>query len=336
MKDWYLITPNTRPNITGGFENEAFSDYKEDAFFESLNTDLANDVILYNSDLSKHQELRCIIQGNVDNTLLSSMERNVLAPIGTLHAGQYIYFENRYWLIDGYPGNNSIYEKAHMSLCQYKLKWQRSNGTVIERWANFTSASKYDSGKFSNQYIIIPSNNFTILIPEDDDGYTLDNKRVFIDGNMHNPTKVFSISRSDDVLYLYGENHGGILSFISSRNQFNATTDNQELLICDYISTPIPSEPTEEIKVSLLGRDILRCGMQRTWTLSVKDSNDKDIENYDFTCTVSNSRVKVEIDNLSIKLFTDDADLIGEDFTIQIIHNDEIVVSSVITIVGGF
>ena len=47
MKEWYLITQNTRPNITGGFENELFVDYKEDGFFEALNTDLASDVVLY-------------------------------------------------------------------------------------------------------------------------------------------------------------------------------------------------------------------------------------------------------------------------------------------------
>mgnify|MGYP001011001059 CR=1 FL=1 len=31
MQEWYLMTPETRPNITGGFENDAFLDYKEDA-----------------------------------------------------------------------------------------------------------------------------------------------------------------------------------------------------------------------------------------------------------------------------------------------------------------
>ena len=28
MQEWYLMTPETRPNITGGFENDAFLDYK--------------------------------------------------------------------------------------------------------------------------------------------------------------------------------------------------------------------------------------------------------------------------------------------------------------------
>lgn len=333
MKEWYLITPNTRPNITGGFENESFVDYKEDGFFEALNTDLAHDVLLYNSDLSKSQELRCIIEGNVNNTLLSSMERNILTSIGTLHAGQYIFFEDRYWLVDGYPGNNSIYEKAHISLCQYKIRWQRSDGSIIERWANFTSASKYDNGRSMNQYIIIPSNNFTILIPEDDDGYTLDNKRVFIDGNTHNPTKVFTISRSDDVLYLYGQNHGGILSFISTKNQFNPDTDRQDLMLCNYIE---PTVNTDELEILLSGGSTLRCGKSKVWTLSAKDADGNDFVDYDFECSVSNKHIKVDINNMSIRLYTDDSDFIGEDFNLQIIHKGIIVKELMISIIGGF
>ena len=38
MQDWYLITPNTRPNLTGGYENDAYNDYKDDEFAEILDT----------------------------------------------------------------------------------------------------------------------------------------------------------------------------------------------------------------------------------------------------------------------------------------------------------
>ena len=78
-----------------------------------------------------------------------------------------------------------------MILCQYKLKWQKSNGDIIERWANFVSASKYDVGQFGNNYITLASNNFTVLIPEDDDGITLENKRVFIYRNINSPVYQF-------------------------------------------------------------------------------------------------------------------------------------------------
>ena len=140
MQEWYLLMPDTRPNITGGYENESFIDYKDDAFYEMLQTDIASNVILYNSDLSSSSIIRCVIQGNTADTQLKSMERVGLFSCGTVKAGMYIYFEDRYWLITGYPGTNGIYEKATMVLCQYKLRWQNSSGDIIERWCNGTSA----------------------------------------------------------------------------------------------------------------------------------------------------------------------------------------------------
>ena len=243
MQEWYLMTPETRPNITGGFENDAFLDYKEDAFAEALSTDIAKTVILCNSDMTEIGETRVIIIDNLANTQLKSIERSVFAVIGTLKAGMYMKFENQYWLISGYPGNNGVCEKATAILCQYELIWQDDDGKIIRRWANFTSASKYDNGRSGNSTIILTSNNFTIWIPEDDDGTTLDGRRVFIDrvktGQL--PTKVFEITRSDDVLYLFGKDHGGILSFIADKDELNKMTDRQDLWICDYKS---PTTPT--------------------------------------------------------------------------------------------
>ena len=46
-------------------------------------------------------------------------------------AGMYIFYENRYWLITGYPSYNGIYEKAVMQLCQYKLRWQNAKGEIM-------------------------------------------------------------------------------------------------------------------------------------------------------------------------------------------------------------
>ena len=246
MQDWYLMTPNTRPNITGGFENDAFLDYKDDAFAESLDTDIAKTVILHNYDLSESTEIRCIIQGNSADTQLKSMERIGLFVRGTVKAGMYIFYENRYWLITGYPSYNGIYEKAVMQLCQYKLRWQNAKGEIIERFGNFSSSSKYDMGETGNSTITLTSDNLMILLPNDDESLDLDGKRVFIDKREINPTKVYKITRTDSVLYDFGEEHGGILSFIADKTELNTTTDRQDLRLCDYIeiddNTNTPSE----------------------------------------------------------------------------------------------
>lgn len=339
MQEWYLMTPETRPNITGGFENDAFLDYKEDAFAEALSTDIAKTVILCNSDMTEIGEIRVIIMDNLANTQLKSMERSVFAVIGTLKAGMYIKFENQYWLISGYPGNNGVCEKATAILCQYELIWQDDDGKIIRRWANFTSASKYDNGRSGNSTIILTSNNFTIWIPEDDDGTTLDGRRVFIDrvktGQL--PTKVFEITRSDDVLYLFGKDHGGILSFIADKDELDKVTDRQDLWICNYKSPTTPTLPPSEpdnptTPVTITGGDTLRYGRAKTWTVTFSDSENQP----NFTWNVkSDFKITQNITGNKIQLKCTDDKAIDCMFTLQVLDNESNILSeTTITIVG--
>ena len=336
MQEWYLLTSDTRPNATGGYENDAFLDYKDDAFQEALQTDISTTVTLYNYNLTKSRQIRCIIQGNTADTQLKSLERTVLASIGTLKAGMYILFEDRYWLITGYPGNNKIYEKATMILCQYKLRWQDDSGKVIERWANFTSASKYDTGHSGNQTIMLTSNNFTIWIPEDDDSATLDTRRVFIDRDEVHPTKVFEITRSDDVLYLFGEEHGGILSFIADKDELNPEVDRPDLGLCDYKEpTPLPpeSDETTDLSAVISGKSNLINGFSRTYSVEFKDSNGDIKQDVDFTWNVeSDFDVQQKVNGNEIELSVDDKSLIGSSFILQVLVQDKVLSEFEITI----
>lgn len=269
MKEWYLID---RPSTTsGGYENEALNDYRDDAMYDMLETELASTVILHNYDLSESTEIRCIIQGNSADTQLKSMERVGLFVRGTVKAGMYIFYENRYWLITGYPSYNGIYEKAVMQLCQYKLRWQNAKGEIIERFISTSSASKYDIGETGNSTIILTSDNLTLLLPNDEESLNLYGKRVFIDKRTP-PEKVYKITRSDDVLYDYGEEHGGVLSFIADKTELNTTTDRQDLRLCDYIEiddsnstdseAPTPSDPENPDKTTDLSAKITFKGTQ--------------------------------------------------------------------------
>lgn len=342
MKEWYLIGNNTMPNMTGGYESDAFNDFKDDAFSEVLDSPIGKIVKIYNSSMTECKTLRCVIQDNTSNTQLKSMERSILTTIGTIKAGMYVLFEDRYWLITGYPGNNGIYEKATMILCQYKLKWQKSNGDIIERWANFVSASKYDVGQFGNNYITLASNNFTVLIPEDDDGITLENKRVFIDRNINSPRKVFEITRSDDVLYLYGKNHGGVLSFIADRDEFNSETDKPDLGICDYCSpTDIPVQPenpdsTQSILATISGNANLKIGFNRTYSVSFSNTLGNTINPYFTWNIVSDFPVKSELVDKKIKLLVENEDYISSSFLLQVIVENAVVGEIEITVIEGF
>lgn len=277
MKEWYLNCPS--PNITSGYENDALSEYAQDNFTDVLETTFSDTALLFNYSLSESKEIKCVIQGNIANTQLKSMERTILVPIGTLNSGDYIFFEDEYWIVDGRPGNNKSYEKATLKECQYKLRWQKDDGTIIERWANLLSSSKYDVGENGNNTIILASNNYSITIPNDKDSMTLDGKRVFIDLS-DVPEKVFKITRNDDILFNHNS-HGGTLNLIADKTEFNKEKDNQELRICDYIdnfsSTPTP--PSDEttalwaMKIECPNLEIKPTGYSKTITATLYDTN---------------------------------------------------------------
>ena len=326
MKEWYLNCPS--PNITSGYENDALSEYAQDNFTDVLETTFSDTALLFNYSLSESKEIKCVIQGNIANTQLKSMERTILVPIGTLHSGDYIFFEDEYWIVDGRPGNNKSYEKATLKECQYKLRWQKDDGTIIERWVYLTSSSKYDVGENGNNTIVLTSNNYLITIPNDEDSMTLDGKRVFIDLS-DIPEKVFKITRNDDVLFAHGS-HGGTLNLIADKVELNKETDNQELRLCDYIDFPTtpPSEPSTPDETAVLNANIsgtsnLRIGVTRTYTATLSDKDGNTVQ-WDDTKygwnVVSGFEVNQNVDKSKIKLFVDDDSFVGESFLLQIIQ----------------
>lgn len=340
MKEWYLIG---RPSMTsGGYENEVFKDYRDDAIADFLDTELASTVTLYNYDLSESVELRGVIQGNIADTQLKSMERTVLVPIGTLHSGDYIFFEDEYWIVDGRPGNNKTYEKATLKECQYKLIWQKNDGTIIERWANFASASKYDVGETNDKTIILTSNNLTVIMPNDKDSMTIDGKRVFIDTS-DIPEKVFKITRNDDVLFSHGS-HGGTLNLIADKTELNLETDRQDLRLCDYIDPTItptpPQKPNEttDLRAVISGSSNLRIGIQRNYTATITDSDGNVVQwndSYSWN-VVSDFEVGQEVDDNTIKLLVDNEDYVSSLILLQIIKDGQTLTELEVTVIDSF
>lgn len=322
-KEWYLISSSTKPNSLGGYENDGFLEYKDDSFSETLETNIATTVVLCNSDLTERKTIRCIIEGNTSDTQLRSMERTGLFQRGTVKAGMYILFENRYWLIDGYPGTNGVYEKATMCLCQHLLRWQNQNGVIIERWCNITSASKYDVGESGNSIVILTSNNYTLKITSDKETLQLEDKRVFIDKKNINPTKIFKLTRDDDVLYDYGDDyHGSILSYIATKDDINYNTDNQDLKICDYHSSIDNNDhPFELSNVTAVisGSNTLRLNQKKTWSVSFKKNNES-VEDINFSWEINNDSIVSSISKNKITLSFTDSDIVGQSITLQVLN----------------
>ena len=339
MKEWYLAD-NYKPTITSGYESDIISEFAKSNFNDVLETTFSDSVILYNYDLSESKEIRCVIQGNSADTRLNSIKRTGLFPIGTVRAGMYVYFDNAYWLITGYPSSNKSYEKVTLDICQYKLKWQNLNGDIIERFGNFTSASKYDDGLQGDKTIILSSDNLNILLPNDEESLGLAYKRVFVDTKAL-PEKVYIISRTDDVLYNFGE-HGGILSFIADKTEFDPSKDNQELGICDYISPTTPPENDNETTILngvISGSDSMKLGFTRTYTATVTDTDGNNINwsDDDFYWNIYPAKdVVLNIDKDKINIAAEDESLIGNTIKIEVRYRGILVCSKVVEIREAF
>ncbi len=249
--------------------------------------------------------------------------------------GEYLHDtkDDTYWLIYNSFNVNDVHYEGKMIQCNYLLRWQLSNGEIIERYANIVSASKYDVGETGNSTLVLSSNNYTILIGYCEEGFELESKRVFIDMKPTKPTKVFKITRSDDVLYNSG-NMGSLLSFIADKTEFNPNDDNQELRICDYNknTTPLPPTPPEpdettDLRCVISGNTNLKNGYRRSYSVTFTDTNGNavDWKNVDYKWKIiSDFDVKQTFIDNKITVSVNDENLIGGSFLVQIVVGESV------------
>lgn len=249
-QEWYLM--NTNHDMVSGFESDDFDNFAVDVFLEATQSSIGQDVEICNYDLSERTPQRVIINGNVQDTKLNSISRQMLAPIGSCVAGQYVYYKDRYWLIVGLVDNNGIYEKAILVLCNYLLTWQNRNGEIIQRWANIISASQYNNGESSDQYMRIRSDQLLILTPNDDECMLIPHRQRFIidmrcklyeksftqDITIDTSKEViaYEFTRFDSVLYNY--QNSGCLEYLATQEEQHDTDgyyviDGKGYWLCD-------------------------------------------------------------------------------------------------------
>jgi len=263
--------------------------------------------------------------------------------------GEYIHDtkDDTYWLVYNSFNVNDVHYEGKLIQCNYPLKWQLSNGKVVERWANIVSASKYDTGETGNSTIVLSSNNFTVLIGFCEEGYELEGKRVFIDKRNVNPEKVFKITRGDDVLFDSG-NMGALFSFIADKTELNRDEDRPDLKLCNYIEvnndtdpsiTTPPTDPenpneTTDLTAVIDGKETIRCGVERTYTALFADMDGNAVEDVNFSWNVvSNFAIEQSLNGNKIELFVGDDSFIDESFILQLLVDGTVKTELEITVV---
>lgn len=258
--------------------------------------------------------------------------------------GDYVTWNGQKWLITLVDVDEKTWNRGYMYLCTVPLRWQNSEGKIIERYVYAEDFTKYSNGVTGNNTITIGDNQYGLTLPVDEETKKLKRDMRFpIDFDDSEQPDIYKLTNrkvklSDNQYF----GRGGTMIVTMSFDAFNTNDDKkvamgngQEVWICNYNNShtslpPTPSEPNEttDLRCVILGNTNLKNGYRRTYTVTFidKDGNDVDWQgvNYQWNI-VSDFGIRRNSYDNKIDLFIDDEELIGSSFLLQIIINDSVI-----------
>lgn len=274
--------------------------------------------------------------------------------------GDYINWNNQIWLITSIDTDDKIHCSGVMHLCTVVLRWQKNDGTLVERWAYSEDFTKYDSGKLANGVLTIASNQYGITVPIDTETKKLKrDMRFAIDFDDAEIPDVYILSNRKVVLHnnIYF-NRGGTMILTMSFDSFDATKDyivdiidddgnSKSVWICDY--KQVPTEFNSYSSYMNLTASIdgsTECYFEDLcyWDVIFYDEvGNKLSENkvpFDWKCilTYPDGTLIDELkkDGLEVQLNVTNNNLLGKDLLLQIILNNTVLAVKNIEVLGGF
>lgn len=142
-----------------------------------------------------------------------------------------------------------IHWQGKLTLCNWILKWQNSNGEILEYPCHDVNSTQYNSGEQSNKLFTIGSSQHMVYLPYDENTVVLRHpQRFFLDRDTSHPTS-FMVTQNDTTSYGYGKK--GIVQVTLLEHAYNPETDRPDLGICDYVGDDafVTGKSTSNIKV---------------------------------------------------------------------------------------
>ena len=272
----------------------------------------------------------------------NTFKKKIKSPHGRkFNLGDYVQWNGQTWLITLLDPDDKTWCRGYMYLCTVPLRWQNSDGKIVERFAYSEDFTKYSKGSIGNFVTKIGDNQYGLTLPVDSETKKLKRDMRFpIDFDDAEIPDVYELSNRKVSLNnneYFGR--GGTMILTLSLEAFNSNTDfkvefpedsGKEVWICDYTSpsTPLPSPPLDEtpdIKISIAGNPIVRIGFKRTYTAVVSTNNgceiDWDDTSYEWNIE-SSFLINKNIDGNKIEVLVNDETLIEESFLLQVINKN--------------
>lgn len=167
--------------------------------------------------------------------------------------------------------------------------------------------------------VTTPENQNQFILPMNSDTQTIYyNMRFLISSNQISPI-AWEVSKVEDTF------PPGVIYITIKQDQFNPVTDNKELMIADYYKSPL--NPIEENIIEYSGDAVVKVG--GSYKLFSYDSGEVytwDIngipdDKYDAVVNSEQNQIKIKI--------VEDYNLIGSTFTLSLLRDDGVIVSSI-------
>jgi hypothetical protein len=313
LKDWYLNTPI--PNICSGFESDEIKEYASSNFSDVMYTNYSDSIIKCNHDGTDEKTIRVIIQGVVDDNVTSTTKRQLLCAIGTFAYGDYVYFDNSYWIVVANPSNNKAYEKAIVEYCSHTIKFQHPTMGTILAYPCIVSTSS-TAGISDGKIITVGDAIYTIKLPFDSNTLLINiDKRFIIDDPNVEIPQVYAVSKPNRTEFKYGDK--GLIELTMKQSQYNDKTDRKDLGICNYIEPTENSNPPNDNTYAVIASDNkdnkVVVGYKDGTTLSPKFFNADNIENssiipvWEFTLPIGlEGYIHITYSGNNVVIYTDD------------------------------
>lgn len=243
--EWYIMQSS---NLSG-FEEGNFNADKS-GFDELLNSFIGTDIEIYGTKISNMpRTIKAIVQNETTDNYNNAYARQILFPLGSIQCGEYIRFDDRWWLVVSLPDNNRVYEKAIVWYCKYQLNIQSKLNSDILTYPVFVeNATKYGTGEEYHNYMTVGSSQQIVYIPFDEDTIVVDNDyRLLMDRNISKPT-AYMVTQVDTTNFAYGDI--GLIRWVILETS-RIETDDVENMVADntnFFNGTVVAEPNEPLE----------------------------------------------------------------------------------------
>ncbi len=226
---------------------------------------------------------------------------------------------------------DGIHYEGKFTLCNWILKWQKKDGTILEYPCYDMNSTQYNSGEQSNRNFVIGSSQHMLTLPCDENTVELSSpQRFYLDKAVNNST-TFIVTQNDTTSYNYGKK--GLVKVTVYEHPSNPETDDPALGICDYIDVNI-NNVSEDICCCRVAKSVIEYstaviksgGDSQIFVGKFYDENDNEVlgivPRWTIECDFADKLILKETgNNLSIEI--DDDDYIDEEFKIILSDDNE-------------